>query len=206
MLRALAVCVVIVGLPATAAAEWHFTPLVGLSYKGATNIAFDLEFAAEKTHKNFGGAISLLGDGILGLETIVVWSPGFFENDEAPLRFVDQSRAVSVMGNVVLTTPRQWTEYTLRPYFSGGAGLMHATVTQEDRLPQGPPFEPFRFNAPGFNLGVGAIGFFSERTGVRFDLRYHSTFRRSADVLPTEPESSYLRYMTASVGIVWRRR
>jgi hypothetical protein len=206
MLKAVAMCVGLMGLvPATATAEWHFTPMVGLTFKAATNIV-DLEFGAEKTHKNFGGAVSLLGDGILGLEGIVVWSPGFFESDDSLINFVDQSRAVSVMGNVVLTTPRQWTEYTLRPYFSGGAGMMHATVTQADTLPQGPPLEPFRFNAPGFNLGVGAIGFFSERTGVRFDIRYHSTFRRSADLFAIEDDSSYLRYMTASVGIVWRRR
>ena len=215
MLKALALCVVFVGLlPATAAAEWHFTPLVGLTFKGATNI-FDAEFADDNVHKNFGGAVSLLGDGIFGAEAIGVWMPAFFKSDDAvdpigggPLEVeVDTARAVAFMGNVVVTTPRLWTEYSLRPYVSGGVGLMHAKVSQENSgSPQGAPLDLARLNAPGFNVGVGAIGFFTERTGVRFDFRYYSTFRRSGDLIAFDSESSYLRYMTASVGIVWRRR
>lgn len=207
MLRLVAACVVLLALqPAPAAAEWLFSPMVGLTFKGATNIN-DSELATEKTHKNFGGAVSLLGEGIVGVEGIVTWSPAFFKNDENPFGdLVDEARAISLMGNVVLTTPRQLTEYSLRPYFSGGAGLMNATVTQLDTGPGGAPLNSVKLNAPGFNLGVGAIGFFSERTGVRFDFRYHSTFRRSADILSVDEGSSYLRYMTASIGIVWRRR
>lgn len=208
MRRVLAACLVFVGLlPATATAEWHFTPLIGLAFKGATNIN-DIEQGAEETHKNFGGAVALLGSGIFGVEGIVTWTPGFFENDDSPFQgAVAESRAISLMGNVVLTTPRNLTEYGLRPYFSGGAGLMHSMVTQI-ASPGGDegPLPTVRLNAPGFNLGVGAIGFFTERTGVRFDFRYHSTFRRSADLLSADPGSLYLRYMTASVGVVWRRR
>ena len=207
MLRLLSACVILLALlPAPAAAEWHFTPLVGLTFKGATNIN-DSELATEKTHKNLGGAVSLLGKGILGVEGIVTLSPAFFKNDENPFgKLVEEGRAISVMGNVMLTTPRQLTEYSLRPYFSGGAGLMNATVTQVPSSPSGAPIDAVNLNAAGFNLGVGAIGFFSERTGVRFDFRYHSTFRRSADITTVDEDSSYLRYMTVSVGIVWRRR
>ena len=206
MLRLVSACVVLLALyPAPAAAEWLFSPLVGLTFKGATNIN-DSELATEKTHKNFGGAVSLLGEGIVGVEGIVTWSPAFFKNDASPLALVDEGRAISLMGNVMLTTPGRLTEYTLRPYFSGGAGLMNATVTQISTSPGGPAVPDVKLNAAGFNLGVGAIGFFSERTGVRFDFRYHSTFRRSADITTVDEDSSYLRYMTASVGIVWRRR
>ena len=207
MLRSLAIGVVLALLPATAAAEWHFTPLIGLTLKGATNI-FDGEFAVDNGHKNLGGAVSLLGGGILGVEAIGVWTPSLFDSADGPLDpvRVDTGRAVAFMGNVMVTTPRLWTEFSLRPYVSGGAGLMHATVTHESPVPQGSPIEVIRLNAPGFNLGVGAIGFFSERTGVRFDVRYYSTFRRSSDLVTNDPDSAYLRYMTASVGIVWRRR
>ena len=110
------------------------------------------------------------------------------------------------MGNIVLTTPRKWTEYGLRPYFSGGVGLVHATVKRDpDTFGELPPIDVNDF---GYNLGAGAIGFFSERTGVRFDFRYYSTMRRNSDALVTETntDEAYLRYMTLSVGIVWRRR
>ena len=206
MLKTLVACVFLLGaIPATAAAEWHFTPLIGLTFKGATNIP-DIEQAAGETHKNFGGAVSLLGSGILGVEGLVTWTPGFFKSDNGVFSgTVDESRAISFMGNVVLTTPRSLTEYSLRPYFSGGVGLMHATVTQVEGA-TGAPLDPVHLDTGGFNVGGGAIGFFSERTGVRFDFRYHSTFRRSADLLAPDAESRYLRYMTVSVGVVFRRR
>lgn len=203
MVRRLAACAFLLLLsPAPASAEWQFAPMVGLLFKGATNIV-DIERATTKTHRQAGGAISLLGGGILGVEAIGTWAPGFFELGD--LDQVEQGRTAALMGNIVLTAPRRWTEYSLRPFFSGGVGLMHATVKQSEDLPAGAPFDPVRLNASGYNLGAGAIGFFSERTGVRFDFRYYSTFRRSADLISIEPESSYLRYMTASIGIVWRR-
>ena len=208
MRRALAIGVVLVALlPATAAAEWHFTPLVGLTFKSTTNI-FDAEQAVDNVHKNVGGAVSLLGDGILGVEAIGVWTPALFQSDDNPLDTVrvDTGRAVAFMGNVMVTTPRLWTEFSLRPYLSGGAGLIHAKVTQEASSAGGPPLDLVRLNAPGYNLGVGAIGFLSERTGVRFDVRYYSTFRRSGDVLVTlDPDVAALRYMTVTIGVVFRR-
>jgi hypothetical protein len=185
-----------------AAAEWHFSPMVGLTFKGATNI-IDNELATTKVHRHLAGAVSLLGEGILGAEGVGSWMPGFFQADDKEL--VESSRTATLMGNVMVTTPRRWTEYILRPYFSGGFGLVHATVTQTP-VGTGSALPPVRLNASGYNLGVGAIGFLSERTGVRFDLRYYSTMRRNSEVITTtDPDSAYLRYMTASVGIVWRR-
>jgi hypothetical protein len=105
----------------------------------------------------------------------------------------------------VVTVPRNWTEYFLRPYFSGGIGLMHARVTHIERE-GGPVLDPVNLDTLGYNLGGGAIGFFTDRTGVRVDFRYHSTFRGPEDALSTDPDSSHLRYMTFSVGVVIRRR
>jgi hypothetical protein len=209
VLRTLSACVLLLALSAApAAAEWHFTPMVGFTFKGATNV-LDVEGAAGKRHKNLGGAVSLFGEGILGAEAIGVWTPALFQGRDAEavaIDAVDEGRATALMGNVIITTPRRWTEYFLRPYFSGGVGVMSATVTQSDTLPSGPPFDPVRLNAAGYNLGGGAVGFFTDRTGVRVDFRYYSTFRRSPDLISVDPDSSYLRYMTLSVGVVLRRR
>jgi hypothetical protein len=218
MLRIVSACVLLLALlPAPAAAEWHFVPLIGLTFKGQTNI-FDesiistdplgeAQKASDKTHPHLAGAVSLLGSGILGVEAFATWAPGFFQMDEAP-DLVESSRTATLMGNLVLTTPRKWTEYGLRPYASGGFGLVHATVKRKPQ--QGdPPFDPIRMNSAGYNFGFGAIGFFSERTGVRFDFRYHSTMRRNSEVVifdSTNIEEAYLRYMTVSVGVVFRRR
>ena len=203
--KALALCAVLILLiPSHARAEWHFTPMVGLTMLGSTTI-LDPQLATDKRHGNFGGAVSLLGDGWLGAEVISIWTPGFFENDDfvsepgapPPVR-IDSSRTVSLMANAVVTTPRRWTEYFLRPYVSGGLGLMH--IKNEDAA----DFFSVNLNLAGFNVGGGAVGFLTQRTGVRFDVRYHSTLRES------EPGDIAIgpvrmRYVTATVGLVFRR-
>lgn len=192
-------------LPASADAEWHFTPMVGWTFKGGTNIQ-DTELAADKTHKNLGGAVSVFGEGVLGAEGIVTWTPSLFKGEQ-DTHAVETGRSISLMGNVVVTVPRRWTEYFLRPYFSGGVGLMHARVVQKEALGGDPPFDPVNLDTLAYNLGGGAIGFFTDRTGVRIDVRYHSTFRRSDDFPPVvDPDDAHLRYMTFSVGVVIRRR
>ena len=102
------------------------------------------------------------------------------------------------MGNVLMTTPRRWTEYSLRPFLSGGFGLVHVLNTDVAKV------FPFDSNLPAFNIGGGAIGFLSKRTGLRFDLRYYSNLARS-DEGPVAVGRVHIRYMTASVGVVLRR-
>jgi hypothetical protein len=60
---------------------------------------------------------------------------------------------------------------------------------------------------PGFTIGGGAIGFFSQGTGIRFDVRYHGGLRRDpgADAPVVNGPDLHLRYMTAEIGVVIRR-
>jgi hypothetical protein len=187
---------------APARAEWEFVPLVGLTFNAHTNASLVGDTIAPLgTHINFGGAVSLLGGGILGAEGIGVFTPNF-KGDVVP-GTVDSSRALAVMGNVVLTTPRRWTEYTLRPYVSGGFGVMRLSVAVPHD--QSAPVQSVlgtQLNAAGFDIGGGAVGFFTKRTGVRFDFRYYRRLHGS-DVFGTdEPQ---LSFMTLSVGVVIRR-
>ena len=100
------------------------------------------------------------------------------------------------MANVVLTTPRRWTEYSLRPFVSGGLGLIHLQKIDEGLF-------TVDSNLAGFNIGGGAIGFLTDRTGLRFDFRYHSTLTPT-DVGPVSFGDLRLRYVTATVGLVFR--
>jgi hypothetical protein len=194
MLRGLACCCAfLLTIPAVAAAEWHFTPMAGGTFAGRTSL-LDLERATGKAHKQLGGAVTLLGGGLLGVEGVVVYIPGFFQRGDLDL--LKSSHSVSLMGNAVLTAPRRWTEYSLRPFVSGGLGLVHASV--EDAV------LPVRTNLAGFNVGGGAIGFLSPRTGVRFDLRYFSSLHPTEQG-PISFGSAHLSYMTLSVGVVLRR-
>ena len=189
ILRGLAAtCLMVFALPRVAAAEWHFTPMVGLTFLGKTNL-INTDLAAGKVHKNLGGSVALLGSGVVGVEGFVVWTPGFFTGNSG---LVKSSRSFAAMGNVVVTTPRRWTEYSLRPFLSGGIGIINASSTEN--------VFPDHRTMSAFDIGGGAIGFLSKRTGLRFDLRYHSTLSRYQPL-----GGDYLRYMTASVGVVIRR-
>ena len=195
LVRALAAGVLLaLAFPQSAAAEWHFTPMVGTTFFIKTSL-IDPDAATDQIHRNFGGSVALLGAGILGAEGLVVWTPGFFNGDKG---IVDKSRSIAAMGNVVITTPRRWTEYSLRPFVSSGFGVLNASRTDVFQV------FPDNRNIPAFNIGGGAIGFLSKRTGLRFDLRYYRGLSRS-DEGPVSIGPVHLRYMTGSVGVVLRR-
>lgn len=189
--------------PMAGAAEWQFAPFVGYTFRGATTLV-DLEDAAGQRRWNIGGIVRLVGDGPLGAEALFVHTPGFFERPEdAPIETrVTDSRTLALMGNAVLTTPRRWTQYGLRPYLSGGVGLLHASANDLQNV------FPFDLNLLGINVGGGAVGFVSDRAGLRFDLRYfrkvHGPNPDDLEIPPTQFEPIRLRYWTGSIGIVFR--
>jgi len=200
-LRSLAAGVLLaLTFPSVAAAEWHFVPNIGWTFQADTSF-LDLDQGTSKVHWTFGGTVTLVGSGIFGVEGMINWTPGFFTNEDVaePARNVSKSHALALMGNAVLTTPRNWTEYGLRPFLSGGFGMLGFSRTEVNNV------FPDERNFPAFNIGGGAIGFLSKRTGVRFDLRYYSNLGE-----PTAPSEScigtcHLRYMTFTAGVVIRR-
>ncbi len=195
MLRVLACCCALLAFtPRPVSAEWHLVPTIGLTFAGKTSLV-DLEHATGKVHRNIGGIVTLFGPGIFGAESVFVYTPGFFGSEGA---LVSGSHSMAWFGNAVLTTPRRWTEYGLRPFVSGGLGVLRTSITED-------VFNTDT-NVAAFDIGGGAVGFFSRRVGVRFDLRYYANLHRmnSADVVAFGPV--HLNYMTASVGLVFRRQ
>lgn len=198
-MRILAFCwLALFTVPVSAAAEWHLVPMVGITTLGSTSI-FDPEEGSGRTHGNLGGAVSWLSSGLFGVEALATWTPSFFAGEPGALDVkpveVNSSRALSLMGNFVVTLPQRWTEYGLRPFVSAGLGLMHA---RHDDI-----VFPVEVNVRGFNVGGGAVGFLTRRVGLRFDVRYHSTLNPSEDT--PSFGSGHLRYVTGSIGLVFRR-
>jgi hypothetical protein len=205
-LRTLALCgLLLLGAPAAASADWCLAPFLGRTFHGDTTL-IDHEQATSNGHWHFGGAVTMIGEGPLGVEGLFVDTLGFFENDEAtgsagvaPVNIV-KSRSIALMGNAVLALPQRRTEYGLRPFLSGGLGLLHASATDFDGL------TPVKVNLPGYNIGGGATGFFTERAGLRFDLRYFGTLK-AKEPKPEESISvgpATLSYWTFNVGFVFR--
>ena len=199
--------VLIVITPNVAAADWQFIPFIGFTFKGVTTLIDD-EGGVAATHWHLGGAGRLIGDGPFGAEGLFIHTPGFFERDEGDLTAanlqatVTESRTTAVMGNAVLTIPRKWNQYGLRPFVSGGLGLMH--VASKDLH----DVHPIRLNLVGVNLGGGAVGFINDRVGLNFDLRYLRAVQ-APDWLKIDPAVSIgpirLRYWTMSFGVVIKK-
>jgi hypothetical protein len=148
-------------MPGTASAEWQIRPFLGLTFGGGTTLV-DLEEAAGDPNFVYGGSVQWLGN-IVGVEGDVGFGPGFFESGDQIL--VTDSEVMTVTGNVVITLPRRATEYTLRPYFAGGFGLMHVRKSDASQT-----FSTN--NLAAINVGGGATGFVTDRVGLSWDLRY----------------------------------
>ena len=83
------------------------------------------------------------------------------------------SGVYTLMGNVVVAMPRHLTQYTLRPYLVGGAGLMHVAFdTTQNALQVSERFQ-------AMDLGAGVTGFVTHRVGVSWDVRYFRSIDRT---------------------------
>jgi hypothetical protein len=213
VIKALRLCVcsiiAVLSFARPAAADWHFTPFIGTTFGGNSTFIGSESLLTEQKffgRKDLvvGGSVAHIGRGLLGVEGIFVYVPGIvnpeLEPDETSPeteQLIVGSYSIAAMGNVVLTTPRAWNEHGLRPFVSGGFGLLHLTTeTIRDAL-------LFRRTVMGYNVGGGAIGFVSDRTGVRFEAR------RFAYVKPSESSGFSIgnetySYWTATVGVVFR--
>ena len=189
--------VLLLAAPPLASADWQFAPFIGLTFQGMTTVV-DLEAGAERPHWNFGGAVTYIGDSPFGLEAYFVRTPNFFDREEVVQ--VERSLTYAVMANAVLATPRNWNRYGLRPYVSGGIGRLHA-YNEDARA----AIAPILLNLLGINVGGGAVGFVSDRVGLRFDLRFFRNIRGvepGGDPVAIGPVR--LRYWTSSIGVVVR--
>jgi opacity protein-like surface antigen len=120
--------------------------------------------------------------------------PGFFQNDTG-VELVLSSRVTTLSGNVLAALPLSVTRESLRPYITGGLGLLRATA--EDRINLNESN-----NLLALQLGGGAIGLVSNRAGVRFDLRHMRALSR--DLTLRGERTSKLSFWRFTVGVTLR--
>ena len=192
---ALTLAVVLCGPPRDARADYLFIPFVGGAFAG--NTAFlNLEQGAGSTQWIFGGSVGWLSSGVLGFEGDFSYAPRFFERDNLAGEILS-SNETTLSGSVIIAVPQSVTGYALRPYLVGGLGLMHSGITYLF-------FDPVDDNSLGLNIGGGALGFLSPRTGVRFELRHFRTLEDATN--PANGEvSTRLSFWRFTVGVVIRR-
>ena len=179
---------------AEARADWLLTPFIGTTF-GAETTLLDLGGGADVKHWTFGVSGALLTDQVFGIEADFAWVPGFFEGeDEQDL--VRESRVTTLFGNVIVAVPLTVSRESLRPYVIGGLGLIHISPNDLVTLEEGG-------NSLGLQLGGGALGLISDRTGVRFDLRQIRTLGHVRNELTGVP-GTRLSFWRASIGVIFR--
>ena len=150
----------VVGLPAQAAAELQFKPFLGVDFGGSTSFV-DSAQTAHDAHSTIGIGVVALGE-VLGVEAEVARTTGFFGSGTT---LVLGSSVTTLTGSLIVAVPRHWTQYTLRPYFVAGGGLMHVGIDHIfDVL-------PVSENLPTLNFGAGVSGYVTDKVGVSWELR-----------------------------------
>ena len=156
---ALLAALALVLAPASARADWLFTPNIGAGFGGD---------ASGREHLSWGASIGWMGAGVLGWEADFAFTPEFFEGDDDDFDAFDSSNVTTFMVNAIVGAPVGGTTGGgFRPYFSGGIGLLQSSVEDAESL--------FEVNNSefGFNLGGGAMGFMTDHVGFRGDVRYY---------------------------------
>ena len=189
-------------IPAKASADWLFTPFVGMNFGGAFNDDFG-DFEDEFENRGtFGASLAWMGGGVLGFEVDFGWAPNFFENTAGDADFdYGDNNVTTLMANIVLGAPvGGQTGMGIRPYVSGGAGIIRSRIDGPDDL--------FDVSSSdwGFNLGGGIAGFFTDNVGLRGDIRY---FRSIAEDEDEDDELLDLRlgsfrFWRGSIGLTFR--
>lgn len=183
--------------PVYAAAEWQIRPFIGFTFAGETTFV-DPENAIGTQNAVVGASGGWLGE-IFGLEVDFGRAPGFFQTDAArPDVRLHTSAVTTLTGNVVIALPARMAGYGLRPYFSGGAGLMHV-----DTVTQFTIFDVHR-TLPTLSLGGGVTGFLTNNVGLNWDLRRLSTLRGEGETLGNSLGREQLSFWRATMAVALR--
>lgn len=188
--------------PATASADWLFTPFVGINWGGAANFGdvgtFDDEF---EKRGNFGASLAYMGAGAVGFEVDFGWAPNFFENTTGSGNFeFGDSNVTTLMANLVVGAPIGGQSGPgLRPYASGGVGLIRSHVDDPEGFFSNTSTSDF-----GFNVGGGITGFFTDNIGIRGDVRYFRSFQDNEPDDEFDLSLSDFHFWRGTVGVTFR--
>jgi hypothetical protein len=188
--------------PGRASADWYITPFVGGNFGGSADFGpADLDDTIERK-VNFGASLGWMGAGIAGFEIDWGWSPNFFQDTVGPSGFtLGDSNVTTFMANLVLGIPiGGQTGGGVRPYATGGIGLLRSNVDADSFFTEGLTSNDF-----GVNVGGGLHGYFNDNVGLRGDLRYFRLLQENeTSGVPFNLGLASFNFWRGSIGVTIR--
>lgn len=177
----LRIAALVIGMMAAAAPAWAQTPYSGL-LTGHLGVASGGDQRGGRVSS--GAAIAVLEERGLGAEVDFGFSGNLDDT-----RF-DRGHLRSLMVNLLGALP---TGMRIRPYLTGGVGLLHVHAATR---PDDPGVSRLDF---GFNAGAGAFYEVNEFVSLRGDVRYIRNLDRHEDLAGIA--DGFLDYWRTSVGV-----
>jgi opacity protein-like surface antigen len=154
-LTALGTLALCLSTASTAKADGLLVPFLGVTFGGDT-----LE-----NRTVYGAALGFTGNGPVGFEIDFGYAPNFFSSDDEFFDLDGKLNITTLMANISFGGAP--IGGGVRPFFSGGAGLIRASVTSPGDL-----FDEVNRNDFGINVGGGLTGYFNDNIGLRGEVRY----------------------------------
>ena len=161
-----------------------------LSAHGGVAFGGDLD----ETVGTWGGALTFMGDGLLGFEIEGAYTPDFFGDDEGLGFTFDENNVSTLMGHLLLGGGNEKG----RLFVSVGGGIQQARATDIEDF--------FDVDSTDFaaSAGVGGMGFFSNNFGVRGDVRYFKSFGEDVGNDDFDLDFGDFSYWRGTAGLVFK--
>ena len=125
---------------------------------------------------------------MFGLELDVAIAPDFFAKSPA----VSGSNVTTVMGNLIVSAPIG----AIRPYVSGGAGLIKQSIDSPNDLLR------ITNHDFGADVGAGLMVFFNQKVGLRTDVRLFRDLRERGRT--GEIDLASFHFWRGTIGVAFR--
>ena len=183
----IASALLLVCLARDAAAQGFINPFVGTTLTSPTS-------RGSSSKPGFGVALGSVGT-IVGFETEIAYYPEVLDN---AANGVAKNKVITFSGNTLIGP----TIGPIKAYGAFGLGDLYLNVTSVSSLLIPTPTS-LSTNYFTFNVGGGAMGFFTSHLGVRGDLRYYRAFGfKLADVQGVGLALDRFDFWRANIGLV----
>jgi opacity protein-like surface antigen len=178
--------------PTPARADGYVSPWAGVNFGYNNDLVRTCTTSTCAQAWSWGVTAGWMGAGIIGGEVEFGWSPDVYGN------LVD-NHVWDLMGNVIVGIPIGGQHGAgIRPYVTAGLGAIHTKIVG------GSAASSLDNSDFGYNLGVGANGYFSDHFGIRGDLRYFRTANANFSTTNASVGLGQFQFWRASVGLVLR--